>query len=170
MWEMAETRTGKQGAEVMTIPTPTVPLDEVLINAVLMHSKEFGASKGTLLHIEYHRLPLNKGLEYLKVWSSTVYGTWDLVCQYWMIGDHRGRPEGITFHPPFYSANLGQVFGAIMQNQSCFVDFAVPTRDGMIQVSAPTKEGSQAARASMQKVFNDCNIHSPVTSFAGSTE
>jgi hypothetical protein len=71
----------------------------------------------------------------------------------------------------FYSANLGQVFGAIMQNQSCFIDSAVPTRDGMIQVSAPTEEEeSQAARSSMQKAFNDCNIHSPMTSFAGSTE
>jgi hypothetical protein len=170
MWEMAETRTGKQGANVMTIPISTVSLDEVLTNAVRMHWQEFGASNGTLLHIEYHRLPLNNGLEYLKVWSSTVYGTWDLVCQYWMVGDHRGRPKGITFHPPFYSANLGQVFGAIMQNQSCFIDSAVPTRDGMIQVSPPTEEESQAARSSMQKAFNDCNIHSPMTSFAGSTE
>lgn len=170
MWEMAETRTGKQVAKVMTIPISTVSLDDVLTDAVLMHWQEFGASNGTLLHIEYHRLPLNKGLEYLKVWSSTVYGTWDLVCQYWMVGDHRGRPPGITVHPPFYSASLGRVIGAIMQNQSCFFDSAVPTRDGMIQVSAPTEKASQAARVSMQKALNDCDIHSPMTSFAGSTE
>ena len=144
----------------------TVSLEEILTNVVVMHWNDFGASSDTLLHIEYHRLPSNKGVEFFKIWSSTAYGVWDLVCQYWMSGDRVGRHTGITFHPPFYSANLGQMFTAIMQHQKCFADRAIQTRDGMIQISAPSAEESWAAKSSVQQAFVDFDIHSPETASA----
>jgi len=139
----------------------TVSFEEILKNVVVMHWNDFGASSDTLLHIEYHRLPSNKGVEFFKIWSSTTYGVWDLVCQYWTSGARVGRDNGITFHPPFYSANLGQMFTAIMQHQECFADLAVPTRDGMIQISAPSAEEGSAATTSVQQAFVECDIQPP---------
>jgi len=145
----------------MTNLVSTYSLEEMLSNAVVMHWAEFGATSTALLHIEYHRLPLDHGLDYFRIWSSTTYGVWDLVCQYGMSEDQSGRVAGVTFHPPFYSANLGQMFMAIMQNEGCFEDRAAKTRDGMIQVSAPTAAEGLAAQASLQKAFADCDIKAP---------
>lgn len=141
----------------------TFSLDEMLTNAVRMNWQDLGASDDTLLHIEYHRLPAKGGLEFFKVWSSTIYGVWDLACEYWIEGDGARRTSGLTFHPPFYSAQLGQMFTAIMQNQLCFADRAVATRDGMIQVSAPSREERLAAQAAMQQALTDCRIYAPET-------
>jgi hypothetical protein len=152
--------------EAMNTGGKTVSLEEILRNVVVMHWNDFGASSDTLLHIEYHRLPSNKGVEFFKIWSSTVYGVWDLVCQYWTLGDRVGRATGITFHPPFYSANLGQMFTAIMQHQECFADLAVPTRDGMIQISAPSADEGLAATTSVQQAFVNCDIHAPESASA----
>ena len=146
--------------EMANIMSP-FSLDEMLTNAVVMHWKEFGATSDALLHVEYHRLPSHRGVDYFRVWSSTTHGEWDLVCQYGLSEDQEGRLGTVTFHPPFYSANLGQMFMAIMQNEGCFEDRAEKTRDGMIQISAPTAAEGSAAQAALQKAFADCNIASP---------
>lgn len=150
----------------MTTIDSTYSLEEMLTSAVRMHWKEFGAASDTLLHIEYHRLPSNRGLEFFKVWSSTTYGVWDLACEYRMAGVPLGPDAGLTFHPPFYSAGLDQIFTGIMQNQLCFADRAVQWRDGLIQVEAPSPEAIEEAQAAIQKAFADCDIHAPETGTA----
>ena len=139
----------------------TYSLEEMLTNAVVMHWEEFGATSEALLHVEYHRLPSDRGVDYFRIWSSTTYGEWDLVCQYGLSEDSSGRLGTITFHPPFCSTDLGQMLMAIMQNEGCFEDRAEKTRDGMIQISAPTAAEGVAAQAALQKAFADCDIHGP---------
>ena len=143
--------------------TSTFSLEEMLTNAVRMNWQDLGAARDALVHIEYHRLPMKGGVEFLKVWSSTTYGEWDLACEYWADSDRAGRTAGLTFHPPFYSVQLGQMLMAIMQNQLCFADLAVQTRDGMIQVSAPTPAERDTAQAAAQNAFAECRIYPPET-------
>src|SRR5271167_2322539 len=58
-----------------------MPLDQILESAVALNWKDLirGAKAG-LIHIEYH-IGVERSIDYLRVWSSTVRGYWSLVCQ-----------------------------------------------------------------------------------------
>ena len=142
----------------LTALTAKVTLDNVFENALLSCWTDVGATDSTLMHIEYHRQSPSLALEYLRIWSSVRRGTWDLVCQYWMFEDPLGPPQGVTFHEPFYSADLGHKLQVIMQNQGCFADLAEPTRDGLVQVSAPSEASLQRASATLLRTFRDSNL------------
>lgn len=144
---------------VATDVTAKISLDQVFENALLSCWTDVGATDGTLMHIEYHRQSPSLALEYLRIWSSVRRGIWDLVCQYWMFDGPFGGRQGVTFHEPFYSADLGHKLEVIMQNQGCFADLAEPTRDGLVQVSAPTEASHQRASGTLLRTFRDNNLH-----------
>jgi hypothetical protein len=143
----------------VTGPPAKVSLDSVLENALLSCWTDVGATGDTLMHIEYHRQSPSLPLEYLRIWSSVRIGSWDLVCHYRMFEGPLGDPQGVTFHAPFYSADLGYKLQVIMQNQDRFADLAEPTRDGLVQVSAPTEASLQRASATLLRTFRDSNLH-----------
>src|SRR5512140_289278 len=59
-------------------------LDRALESAVLQHWSELlpDAPSGQV-HIEYETDDKG-GLEFLKIWASTVRGYWNLVCEMWL--------------------------------------------------------------------------------------
>src|SRR5579885_468614 len=66
--------------------TRTERLERALEAAVLQCWKELmpvRSSGSGLIHVEY-QTSSNGALQFLRVWSSTVRGYWNLVCEMWM--------------------------------------------------------------------------------------
>jgi len=83
-------------------------------------------------------------LEYLRLWSSTVRGHWQLVCEYWMqpAGSHQ---QGVTFAKTHSSAGLARMLEVIMQHQDAFPQLSMDLLDGLVQVAPPSATQSTAA-------------------------
>jgi hypothetical protein len=110
------------------------------------------------VHVEYHRVAPNKGLQYLKIWAAQRRGAWRLVCQYWTAPGVYGSVQGMTFSPPFYSANFAHLLVAVIENQTSFSDLEEQTRDGLLQISAPSDEERATAVTAMQVTLTDLGI------------
>ncbi len=103
----------------------------------------------SLIHIEYGFAPTGT-LDYLKFWSSTTRGHWLLACEYWMSASTFHR-AGVRFEKGYQSEGLAHILEFVMQHQNSFV---LPTnlgRQGLLQVSTPTREESAAASASVNE-------------------
>lgn len=95
---------------------------------VMPHSDE------GLIQVEYGPGTDNQ-IEWLKVWSSTQRGHWNLVCEYWM-AEHPFGNIGLQFAAGYHSDVLGQSLNLIMQHQR---QFASPDKGSLslIQVYPP---------------------------------
>ena len=141
------------------IATPFLPavksmeLDEILAAAlVLSWSDVMPEPRSGLIHIEYHVEPLGS-VKSVKVWASTIWAYWNLVCEHWMrwTADHQG---GLNFSNGYRSDELGGALEQIMQHQEIFLLSAAPGRDRMIQVSPPT-DRERIAASNMVKLFHE---------------
>jgi hypothetical protein len=115
--------------------------------ADLMHDAETG-----LIHIEYGFAPTGT-LDYLKVWSSLTRGHWLLACEYWM-SESTFHGAGVRFDNGYESEGLSNILERVMQHQS---SFALPNdmgRQGLLQISTPTEEESEAAAEWIRDSFD----------------
>ena len=87
-----------------------------------------------LIHVEYEPGPKHP-IEWLKVWSTTTRGHWNLVCEYWM-NEHPLGKIGLQFAAGYHSDGLGESLKLIMQHQR---QFTAPEKGSLnlIQVYPP---------------------------------
>jgi hypothetical protein len=128
-------------------------LDATLESAIivawpdLMHSAQAG-----LIHIEYG-FSTTGMLDYLKVWSSVSRGHWLLACQYWMSAS-TFHATGISFENGYESERLAHFLESVMQHQGSFVLPKNLGRQGLLQISTPTKEEQAAAGKRVEDILN----------------
>jgi hypothetical protein len=141
-----------------------VSIEEMISNTVVASWPELmGNNASPLVHVEYHRAAPDKEVQYLKVWALKGK-SWNLVCQYWLSTSDGRNVKGFTFCNPFYSASLGHLLMAVLENQGTFSDLRDQTHDGMIQIYAPSEQERAAAVASLQLALTDrglCDVESP---------
>jgi hypothetical protein len=86
-----------------------------------------------LIQVEYEP-GSEHSIDWLKVWSSTKRGHWNLVCEYWM-AEHPFGKAGLQFASGYHSDVLGESLRLIMQHQP---QFASPEGSlNLIQVYPP---------------------------------
>jgi len=130
-------------------------LDRVIENAVVLSWSELmpKATRG-IIHVEYHSGP-ERLLEYLKVWSSTERGYWNLVCEYWKCSLWSHVP-GLTFGKSCQPGDFSRSLESVMRHENDFE--RLPQEDGLIQIYPPTTEDKRlAASNSMIGVFGKVN-------------
>ena len=65
----------------------SIHIDAVLSDAIVLNWSDLMPELTSgLIHIEYHVEPLGS-VEYMKVWASTIRGSWSLICEHWMRWD-----------------------------------------------------------------------------------
>lgn len=138
-------------------------LERVLESAAVVSWADLmlGAQTG-LIHIEYG-FAASDTLDYLKFWSSITRGHWLLACEYWMSASKFHR-TGIHFDNGYQSEGLAHILESVMQRQT---DFSLPTdlgRQGLLQISTPTREESVMAIASVNQAL--ASAGSPVAEAA----
>lgn len=122
-------------------------LDRMLESAVILSWQDLPhALEPGLVHIEYAP---GRALDYLKIWQLVAKGAWSLICEYWMVPKPAGAPERLTFSNGYHSERLAQMLEEIMQHQENFTASKGPGA-GMIQISQPSEESKQTARACMK--------------------
>jgi hypothetical protein len=129
----------------------TIRLDRALECAVILSWDELmpNATSG-LIHIEY-RTGSDSSLEYLKVWSSTIKGNWNLVCEYWLrpLWSHA---TGLSFGDAYHSADFAHILELVMQHENALSK--LPDHDGSIQIYPPTPEERMAAERWTREAFS----------------
>jgi hypothetical protein len=145
------------GKRVLMKPDTTQSLDRLLESAVVQSWPDLmqNATSG-LLHLEYVFAPDNS-LDSLKLWSSTVWGQWNLVCEYWM-SSSAFHDKGIHFKDGFQSEDLSHTLEFIMQHQHTFSPLPNLGRTGLLQIQVPTGGEPQAAATSLSEAF--CRVNS----------
>jgi hypothetical protein len=140
-----------------------ISLEQIITDTIVATWRELiGADSSPLVHVEYHRAAPNKEVQYLKVWAREEKG-WRLVCQYWVSTSDGQDVKGLTFCHPFYSASLGHLLMAVLENQGTFSDLCDQTHDGLIQIHAPSDQERETAVASLQVALTDrglCDVES----------
>jgi hypothetical protein len=109
-----------------------------------------GAQTG-LIHIEYG-FAAGGTLDYLKVWSSLTRGHWLLACEYWMSASSF-HSTGVRFDNGYESEALAHILECVMQHQG---EFDLPPnlgRQGLLQISTPTKEEIAEAGELVHRTF-----------------
>lgn len=133
-------------------PDGNQSLERILESAVIVSWADLmrGAQNG-LIHIEYG-FAAGGTLDYLKLWSSITRGHWLLACEYWMSAS-TFHDTGVLFDNGYQSEALARILEFVMQHQN---SFALPPnhgRQGLLQITTPTKEESAAAAASVNQAF-----------------
>ena len=144
-------------------------MDRVLTSAVVLSWEDLlPASQGGMIHIEYAP---GKSLQYLKIWQLTGKGEWSLVCEYWMpSGTTAAARDGMTFSNKYHSAGLAEMLEVIMQHQDSFAASLIASGAGLIQLTLPTDEESEAAAADcMRRAYESLGLtfaHIPAAAVA----
>jgi len=128
-------------------------LDEILESAITLSWADLmrGTEDG-LIQVEYG-FALGGTLDYLKIWLSITRGHWLLACDYWM-SPSTFHPTGVTFDNGHQSEGLAHLLGFIMQHQDAFVLAPNLGRQGLLQITTPTPEQTEAAAASVRQAFD----------------
>jgi hypothetical protein len=131
---------------------PNENLERILESAVVKDWADLtpGAPTG-LIHIEYGFAD-GGTLDYLKVWSSLSRGHWLLACEYWMSAN-TFHAAGVSFSNGYQSEELTRILELVMQHQNSFVLPPNLGRQGLLQISTPTKQESEAAAALLSVAF-----------------
>jgi len=137
----------------------TQNLDRLLESALIQSWPDLmkDATAGSL-HLEYAFAPDNS-LDYLTLWSSTLRGQWDLVCDYWM-SSFASHHKGIHFKNGFRSDDLSRTLEFIMQHQRTFSPLPNLGRSGVLQIQVPSGEESRAAAKSLSEAFSQISSFS----------
>jgi hypothetical protein len=128
----------------------TITIDQILESAVILSWADLTHAMPGLVHVEYHT-GQDRSLLFLKVWSSTIRGHWNLVCEYWTEGAYR-HPAGLAFSPGHKSAAFTQLFGSIVEHWDRFSKEYEPESGGLVQIQTPVEKqtveaGHRMARA-----------------------
>jgi hypothetical protein len=111
----------------------TARLDSALKRAVIESWHELMPdSPSGLIHIEYQTGD-DGSLEFLKIWASTTWGYWNLVCEMWMRALW-SNALGLRFANDYHSATFAKALDLAMgQGRS---DLNLANQHGLIQVDA----------------------------------
>lgn len=130
----------------------TTELTRVLQSAVILSWDDLmpPATAGSI-HIEYGTGTTGV-VDYLKVFSSTTRGCWNLVCEYWVrsLWEH---PAGMSFGDIPCPRRFAQAIEELMQHQGEFTGLCA-SRDGMIQISPPTADERKQALSCITEAFD----------------
>jgi hypothetical protein len=127
-------------------------LDRILeCSVVLSWADLIQITESGLVHVDYGFGP-GDSIEYLKLWSSTTRGQWNLVCEYWMSAS-QFHASGIHFENGYKSDNLAHTLGLIMEHQNAFVPSPNLGRNGLLQIQQPTQKERTDAGSSMAGAF-----------------
>lgn len=133
-------------------------IDRMLECAVALNWNALAStSEATALQVEY-RVGLGRSLDYLKLWSSTTRGVWNLVCEYWMQSGS-GHESGTTFNGGHYSRDFTWMLDAIMQHQPEFLPGPRDFVDGLVQINRPNAADLASARADMNAALDRVGSH-----------
>ena len=128
-------------------------LERVLESAIVVSWADLTRDAQTaLIQIEY-AFALTGTLDYLKVWSSLSRGHWLLACEYWMSAS-TFHGAGVRFENGYESEGLAHILELVMRHQS---DFDLPTnrgRQGLLQISTPTREDRATADVLVHAAFD----------------
>jgi hypothetical protein len=131
---------------------PSGDLERILESAVVNHWTDLTPGTPTgLIHIEYGFAD-GGTLDYLKLWSSLSRGHWLLACEYWMSAN-TFHEAGISFSNGYQSDELTRILELVMERQNSFVLPPNLGRQGLLQISTPTKQESEAAAALLNVAF-----------------
>jgi len=98
--------------------TVRMELDKAFQYAVSLAWGDFKGTNSQSIRVEYLCEPA-MALDHLSVWSVTVGGYHNLVCDYWK-RTSSSHPSGIRFGQGHYSGGLAQTLDFIMKNQGRF--------------------------------------------------
>jgi hypothetical protein len=115
--------------------TQRIQLERLLKSAVVLSWDEL-MSNSTLGLIDIEYQAGDDGLlDYLKIWASTIWGQWKLVCEFWMrpLWSHA---TGVRFASEYHSVDFARTLELVVGNESAFS--VVPDLHGLIQVFPPT--------------------------------
>lgn len=144
--------------EIINQRSPKSTIDRILECAVALNWNALaGTNEATALQVEY-RIGLSRSVDYLKLWSSTTRGIWNLVCEYWMKSSS-GHESGTTFNGGKYSGDFTWMLDAIMQHQREFLSVPSDFVDGLVQVNCPTDADLVSARAEMNAALDRVGAH-----------
>ena len=115
------------------------------------------ADETTAMQVEYRTGP-SHSLEYLKIWSSTTRGYWNLVCEYWMQSGS-GHESGATFSGREYSGDFTWMLDAIMQHQGAFRLGSTDFVEGLVQINRPTDTDLVSAQTDMTQALDRIGSH-----------
>lgn len=133
-------------------------IDRILECAVALNwSGLTQADETTAMQVEY-RTGTSHSLEYLKLWSSTTRGVWNLVCEYWMQSSP-GHESGATFSGRECSGDFTWMLDAIMQHQGAFTPGSSDFVEGLVQINRPTDTDLASARADMTEALDRIGSH-----------
>ena len=132
-------------------------IDRILECAVALNWSGLTQADETAMQVEYRTGP-SHSLEYLKLWSSTTRGIWNLVCEYWMQSSS-GHESGVTFSGREYSGDFTWMLDAIMQHQRAFLPGSSDFVDGLVQINRPTDMDLVSAHADMTEALDRIGSH-----------
>jgi hypothetical protein len=134
-------------------PGSTQSIDRILESAVVQSWPDLMKNLTSgLLHLEYV-FASDNSLDSLRLLSSTVWGQWNLVCEYWMSSSAL-HGKGTCFRDGFRSEDLSRALELIMQHQRTFSPSPNLGRTGLLQIQAPTAEQTRAAAQSLTEAFS----------------
>jgi hypothetical protein len=117
--------------------TQTIRLDRALENTVIQSWDELMPdSTSGLIHLEY-QAGNDGSLEFLRIWASTVRGSWKLICEYW-IRPLWSHAVGLRFESDYYSEDLARNLEFVIGRETALSK--LPDQIGLIQIYPPTEE------------------------------
>jgi hypothetical protein len=123
-------------------------IDRILECAVTVNWQDLTKTQdNSSMRMEYLTGPQNS-LEYLKLWSCSERGYWNLLAEYWMQSTIEHR-RGTTFSRGNYSADLVRMLDAVMRHQEDFLAPSPDFPDGLVQIKKPSTTELSTARAEM---------------------
>ena len=129
--------------------TQTVQLGRMLESAVLLSWDELMPdSAAGLIHIEYQSGANGS----LKIWASTIWGQWKLICEFWVrsLWDHA---TGVRFGSDFHSVAFARTLELVVSNDD--KSALLPNLHGLLQVFPPTTVERSDAEAMMRKILDN---------------
>jgi hypothetical protein len=127
-------------------------LERILESAIVVSWVDLmrGAQAG-LIHIEYG-FSAGGTLDYLRFLSSISRGHWLLVGEYWM-QTSESHCAGFRFENGYQSEGLLHLVELMMQHQGAFSLPEDRGRQGLLQISTPTREEIAAATTSVNEAL-----------------
>ena len=129
----------------------TVLLNRLLSSAVVLSWDELMPnSTSGLIHIEYQTGD-DGSLQFVKFWSSTVWGEWKLVCELWMwtLWSH---VTGVRFGSNYHSVNFTRTLELVADYERPLS--LLPSLRSLIQVFPPSDVQRQDAELVTMVVLN----------------
>ena len=123
----------------------TLRFDRTLAGAIqAVWDELMPTAKAGSIQVEY-RIEGDGFLQYVKIFASTEWGYWNLVCEQWITAAWSHVP-GLQFSKGYYSESLAHFLEIIARHQKVFINVSGEGRNGSLQISPPTEEESREAR------------------------